>query len=135
MPAFQRELHNASMFNIIGLREFKKLVNENKSIINTREPRGDATCLMFAVDSEFLDKVKILLNAGADVNLQDIEGDTALHYTAYSGNIEILKLLLENNADKSIRNKDGETALDVAKDMGYTEIALELQNFKGVNND
>jgi ankyrin repeat protein len=39
--------------------------------------------------------VELLLNAGADVNLKDYNGDTALIYAAKRGHIDIVELLIK----------------------------------------
>ena len=56
---------------------------------------------------------KVLIDAGADVNLQQIDGSTALIVAASMGHPEIVKALLKYGADPNIRNKTGQTALDV----------------------
>ena len=43
----------------------------------------------------------------ADINAQDCEGNTALHYVAQNDEVELTKWLLENGADKAIENDCG----------------------------
>ena len=54
---------------------------------------------------------KRLLALGADVKLQDKDGDTALHGAAETGNVEIMRLLLDKGADPNAKNKQGGTPL------------------------
>ena len=49
---------------------------------------------MFAVDTGYQEGVEILLNAGANVNLQDSNGYTALHAAAQNRHFKIVELLL-----------------------------------------
>lgn len=51
--------------------------------------------------------VKLLLEAGADVNAKDIYGNTALMYSSEYGYTEIVKLLLE--AGSEVDPNDTET--------------------------
>lgn len=55
--------------------------------------------------------VKILLENGADVNLQDRDGKTPLMSVNYWGSTEISKLLIESGADVNLKDKCGTTAL------------------------
>jgi hypothetical protein len=57
-----------------------------------------------------------LLEIGADVNLQDSSGRTALMYAAYNGYINRVNKLLEFGADVNIQDSFGHTALMYAKD-------------------
>lgn len=58
--------------------------------------------------------VKLLLRGGADVNLQNTKGDTALYGAVALQNEEMIELLLSHGADPSIQNKYGLTALHSA---------------------
>lgn len=49
---------------------------------------------MLAVSHGRMDMVKALLACGADVNIQDDEGSTALMCASEHGHVEIVKLLL-----------------------------------------
>jgi len=49
-----------------------------------------------------LDIAKILIARGADVNMPDLTGRSALHWAVDNGNMEFTKLLLENKANANI---------------------------------
>ena len=70
--------------------------------------------------------VKMLLDAGANVNVKDKFG-TPLTQAAENGHIEIVKMLLEKGADVNIKNKYGETTLQQAKKKGKPEIVEILK--------
>jgi len=40
--------------------------------------------------------VRLLLEHGADPNIQNEYGDTPLHKAAYNGHVDVVKLLLEH---------------------------------------
>lgn len=72
--------------------------------------------------------VKMLLEAGADVNIQEVSGITPLHLAASQGNLEIIICLLEAGADVSTQTKSGKTAGDWAADNGWVDIARILND-------
>ena len=55
-----------------------------------------------------------LIHHGANVNLPDQEGNTALHYAAATGKTHLAKRLLEANARVDQTNVDHETPGDIA---------------------
>lgn len=58
---------------------------------------------MLAVSHGRLDMVQMLVEAGADVNIQDEDGSTALMCAAEHGHIEIVKYFLtQTDCDSSI---------------------------------
>ena len=62
--------------------------------------------------------VAALLETGADVNLAQADGATALHWAAYHGNLSLAGLLLEAGADPSAANRNGSTPLWLAASHG-----------------
>ena len=72
--------------------------------------------------------VKFLLDMGADVNLQNKDGDTPLHIAARYEMEYIVKLLLHYNADVNITNKKGETAVNLVKNNKYPHVKVLLEN-------
>ena len=79
-----------------------------------------------AVAANNSDIAKILLEAGADVNVKQVSGITPLHSAAHHGNIELIILLLEAGADVSAKSEDGKTAADLANTAGFNELAKIL---------
>lgn len=56
-----------------------------------------------------------LLNSGADVNVGNIGGQTALHEAAEAGQEAACQELLKHKADTSLRDSDSRTAADLAR--------------------
>ncbi|CAK8998212.1 Ankyrin-2 (ANK-2) (Ankyrin-B) (Brain ankyrin) (Non-erythroid ankyrin) [Durusdinium trenchii] len=74
-----------------------------------------------------VDVLKALLEKGDDKDLQNDEGQTALHIAANNGHVETVKELLAVGAAHDIQEKDGGwTALHWAARNGHVEIAQEL---------
>ena len=67
------------------------------------------------------ESVRLLLEAGADVEARDKDGDTVLMQAAWNGHTEILRLLLQAAAEVDARATDGWTALMRAASWGQTE--------------
>src|SRR2546423_840827 len=60
-----------------------------------------------AIQSGNLDRVKVEIAQGADVNAADAMGATPLHDAAWSGNREIAAFLLEHGAKVDARHAEG----------------------------
>ena len=104
---------------------------------NTRDFNG-RTLLMKAVKDGNDWEIRSLINSGADLNLRDNEGWSALMFAIrYQNNLEIVKLLLDNGADIYTVNKYGSSPLQIAACYsGNPEILrLIIQKFKGNQND
>lgn len=68
--------------------------------------------------------VTILLDGGADPNIQDELGLTALHHAATEARVEILPMLIEHGADADLETNRGKTALELAPSDLVTEALL-----------
>ena len=69
---------------------------------------------------------KMLIEAGANVNVVQMSGDTPLHSAAQNGNIDLLIVLLEAGANVNAITEDGKTAADKASEKGFGDIAKIL---------
>lgn len=67
--------------------------------------------LLTAVKSNDFQAVKKLMEAGADPNIADEEGDPLLMNAALYASPQLMELLLAKGANPNARNKDGETVL------------------------
>ncbi|GIY11620.1 KN motif and ankyrin repeat domain-containing protein 3 [Caerostris extrusa] len=93
--------------------------------INMKATQNGQTALMLAVSHGKKDIVKILLDAGAEVNLQDKDGSTALMCAAEHGHIDIVKILLSHpECDPTIVDNDECNALTIAMEAGHKDIGL-----------
>lgn len=86
------------------------LVENNADILKPNYNGG--TCLINSVQSVPL--CDFLIQHGADVNAQDIQFKTALHYAIQEHRFETTKLLLDNGADPFIKSRYGDDALQTA---------------------
>ena len=74
--------------------------------------------------------IYILIVLGADVNMPDIYGKTALIQAVRAGHAEIVKLLINAGIDVNIKSDAEWTPLIFASRNGHTEI-VELLKAKG----
>ena len=81
------------------------------SDLNAQEPTLGSSPLISACVFGKSEVAKLLIEAGADVNLQNNEGSTALHSAAFLCRMDIVEILLENGADKELLNNYGSTPL------------------------
>ena len=82
---------------------------------NIKNVEGGNTALIFTTNCGYYNIAKLLLDHGADPNIQNEYGYTALIYTSLHGYLDIVKLLLEHGADVNIQNEVGNTALHLAR--------------------
>lgn len=69
--------------------------------------------------TDMLANIASLLKGKANPNIQDDEGRTPLHYAASIGHTDYVNLLLEKKADPSIRDRRGKTPLEIAIDSHH----------------
>uniref|UniRef100_A0AAQ4QMQ4 RING-type E3 ubiquitin transferase n=1 Tax=Gasterosteus aculeatus aculeatus TaxID=481459 RepID=A0AAQ4QMQ4_GASAC len=134
-------LHLASLNNHRDVAEI--LVKEGRCDINIRNNRNQ-TPLQLAVTQGHTDLVQLLVSEGADVNMEDEDGDTAMHVallrpqlandrrggdplspaTGLLGSTElsvgsaIACFLAQEGADVSYANHKGKSPLDLVADSG-----------------
>ena len=81
------------------------------------------------VDQE---KMRLLLDAGADVHARDKDGYTPLHRAAASDRDDLAALLIAHGADVDARSDEDRTPLHFAAEQGHTAV-VELLLEKGAD--
>ena len=91
--------------------------------------------ILFLIDNNTdIELVKLLLQFGDNINIQNNSGLTLLHLAAMDNKSKIIQLLLEDGADVNIKTKSGLTPLHWAAAEGYLEcVQLLLENGADVN--
>jgi len=84
---------------------------------------GTSEDLCRAVRSGDIERVRLLVSAGVDVNAKDKDGNTALHVAAGNGHAEIVELLIAKGADVNAQGYFGRTPLHRASAADHKKIA------------
>jgi len=79
--------------------------------------------------------VLVLIENGADINIRNEEGETALIAATDQGYQGIMELLLKKSADVNAKNNDGDTALDLARFHGYKSTIELLESHGATGTD
>ncbi|XP_043820488.1 protein phosphatase 1 regulatory subunit 12B isoform X2 [Dromiciops gliroides] len=112
------------------LQDARQWLNSGK-IEDVRQARSGATALHVAAAKGYSEVLRLLIQAGYELNVQDHDGWTPLHAAAHWGVKEACSILAEALCDMDVRNKLGQTPFDVA-DEGLVEHLEMLQKKQNV---
>ena len=68
-------------------------------------------------EAEAIASIKLCIDAGADVNAVDVQGETALHGAAQKGWDQVVQFLVGHGAKLDIKDQRGRTPLDAANGL------------------
>ncbi len=116
--------------------EVEKLIEKylkfsGKSQIDKVNKKGWSALILAIKNSSTVsteNTVKILLDAGANLDLQDDDNNTALLYCVYDNNINLSRMLIDAGANLNLQNNNGKTALFVSVLKNNFDIASMLVN-------
>jgi len=124
-PAFTKKQATEKLFALIGtiisteigeketpvtIRTTTELITRYGADVNARNQLGE-TPLIMAARNGHIEKIKVLLDHGADINSQGSEdGKTALIWAAHMNDADMTKLLLDKGANPNLKDRDGYTA-------------------------
>jgi ankyrin repeat protein len=111
------------------LARLRTLVDQ-KANVNTKDSRGE-TPLMYAAAVGSVEAMKFLLEQGADANVQNQFGSTALIWSATD--LAKVQLLLDHGANPNLASKKGRTALLVAAMSDRSAPIVRLLISKGAD--
>lgn len=98
-----------------------RMLIANGADVNARDHIHGNTLLHEVPDA---DTAKVLLDAGARLNIANKDGQTPLMLTLDE---DIARLLVNAGADVSLRDNNGKTALDLARELQLTEKIAVLE--------
>ncbi len=109
------------------------LLSIKQIAIDVRDDSG-ATPLMLACNSRARSGVRVLIDAGAGINLRDEDGRTPFHhavmsmpggtYSPIAGTMDVIKMLIAAGAEINVRDNEGRTSLSMTDDKELVEFLL-----------
>ncbi|XP_025099398.1 protein phosphatase 1 regulatory subunit 12A-like isoform X7 [Pomacea canaliculata] len=107
------------------LADAQKWLGSN-NIEDKIHPKTGATALHVAAAKGYINVMNLLLQAGANVNVQDNDGWTPLHAAVHWGQEDACQNLVEHMCNMDIKNNAGHTAFDLA-DKEMLQLLEELK--------
>ncbi|XP_072375029.1 protein phosphatase 1 regulatory subunit 12A-like isoform X1 [Scyliorhinus torazame] len=112
------------------VQDARQWLNRGK-MEDIRHPKTGASALHVAAAKGYLEVMKLLIQAGFNINSLDNDGWTPLHAASHWGKEEVCRLLVESLCNMQVINKVGQTAFDVA-DENLLELLEELQKKQAI---
>ena len=111
----EKDIYDVKLFNELisilknkDIDKYFNLINNNKdsfnNIINRKELKSGNTLLIYATENNLKSIVESLLLKGADPNIQNIFGNSALHIAYKNNNTFLVNLLIEYKANENLKN-------------------------------
>jgi len=126
-----RDLHNAIIKKDIDL--IKKILKNNPDLDFENDPMFDGSFLELAIKEGSENIIQLLLDFGADPNLDNgyliMLAINTLLFEPLESSLNIIKLLLENGADPNVKNGFGETPLGLAQMWDNTSLVSLLKKY------
>ena len=107
------------------------ILDVSKSYNSHHKPKFGTSEIIGVPDSKY--KIETLINLGANINIQDNDGNGIIHYILSRDNIgteeyDIIEMLIKNSVNINLQNNDGDTALhkiSYKKNNEYRDIDME----------
>ena len=121
------ELVSMAKMSPVVLHTIKHILETEPWIVNYKYANGH-TVLMVACEHSSIECVELLINFGANINSQDIDGFTALMQKKSSNNARLI--LINAGADINLQSKNGNNMLMCAimrcESMHYLKLLIKL---------
>ena len=112
------------LLSLLKTRAGKKLTLDDALLEVTRMKAGQG----LESSANIVGAILNLLEKGADINVKDWQGYTALHYASKGGDTDTVNVIVSRFADINAEDECGWTALHVAAQLGHTSIVEILLN-------
>lgn len=123
------ELETGLFAALIGDTQKMSQLLANGMDANLAASEGGMPALTMAAADNHAEMVRMLIQHGARLNVQDVKSMTALHEAADNNRPEIVRILLENGADPTLKNRQGFTPRKMAENARYQKVLAEFDRF------
>lgn len=111
---------------------FNLLISNDNINVNLQDYEHEFTPLHYSVNLNSIEQVKLLLNKNANPNIQDIYGNTVMHYAMIEENIQILDYIINYSyrdyiLNYNLWNIDGKLPLHIILNINPQNINLYLK--------
>ena len=116
-PVHDQALRRAATWG--RLFELKVVIKSlSKPALDKTDPTYERSALQWAVANKNFDCARALVKAGASLDLQDKDGQTALHKAVKLGDRQMIKMLIDAGASVDIPDRSYHSPKDCAPDSG-----------------
>ena len=103
---------------------------QGRQLSQTKQPLND-TAMHLAARRKDANLAKVLIEAGAQVDMQNKEGQTVLHLASIMGDDNMVRVLFMARANANIQDNEDRAPIHLAAERGYSTIVEFLvEKFK-----
>ena len=125
---FHIAANNNQIFPILFFYEkLKNFFSNNNNILNSNESNKDKMApIHYACKNRNIKIMNLLLDLGANINIQDKKGYTPLHYAVINNDERMIKHLLIRGSNKKIKDENNLTPYNLSSILGDNNMAKIL---------
>ena len=122
-------------YNYIKMLELLLFFNKSSiglSLIDIKD-KNKLSAIHYAIMFKNIEIIKLLINAGSNMNIKDKSNNTLTHFSIFTKEIEIIRLIVENSKNINDVSNTGESALHIACNLGLYNVCELLKKNININ--